>query len=179
MIRTIAIAVALLLALPLAGVLAFAATKPDSFRVERSATIAAPPERIFPLVSDFRQWRGWSPWEAKDPAMERTLSSPGQGVGAAYAWSGNGEVGAGRMEIVEAVAPARLAIRLDFERPMEAHNLVEFTFAGQSGRTEVTWAMHGPSPYLAKVMTLFFSMDRMVGGEFEAGLAKLKTLAEG
>lgn len=160
------------------GLLAFAWTRPDHFRLERSTVIAAPPETIRPLIADFRAWRDWSPWEAKDPAMKRTLSGAEAGVGAIYGWEGNGQVGTGRMEIVED-APRRVAIKLDFLRPFEAHNRAEFTLAPEAAGTRVTWAMSGPQPYIAKLMSLVFSMERMVGPDFEAGLAALKRRAEG
>ncbi|AVO46497.1 SRPBCC family protein [Phreatobacter cathodiphilus] len=162
----------------IAGLLAYAATRPDHFRIERSAVIAAPPETIRPLIADFRAWRDWSPWEAKDPAMKRMLSGAEAGVGAVYGWEGNGQVGTGRMEIVED-APRRVAIKLDFLKPFEAHNLAEFTLAPEGAGTRVTWAMSGPQPFIAKLMGIVFSMERMVGPDFEAGLANLKRRAEG
>lgn len=160
------------------GLLAFAATRPNHFRLERSTVIAAPPETIRPLIADFRAWRDWSPWEGKDPAMKRTLSGAEAGGGAVYGWEGNGQVGTGRMEIVDD-APRRVAIKLDFLKPFEAHNLAEFTLAPEAAGTRVTWAMSGPQPFVAKLMSLVFSMERMVGPDFEAGLANLKRRAEG
>ncbi len=162
----------------ISGLLAYAATRPDHFRLERSTVIAAPPETIRPLIADFRAWRDWSPWEGKDPSMKRTLSGAEAGVGAVYGWEGNGQVGTGRMEIVED-APRRVAIKLDFLKPFEAHNLAEFTLAPEAAGTRVTWAMSGPQPFVAKLMSLVFSMERMVGPDFEAGLANLKRRAEG
>ena len=161
-----------------AGVLAFAATRPDSFSVRRAASIQAPPEKIFPLINDFARWSAWSPSEKKDPAMKRSFSGPTAGKGAVYAWEGNGEVGKGRMEIADAEAPSRVTLKLDFVKPFEAHNRVDFTLEPKGGATEVTWAMNGPLPFVSKVITLFVDMDRMVGGDFEAGLANLKALAE-
>lgn len=174
MIKTIGVVAVLLLA----AVLIFAATRPDSFRVERSASIQAPPEKIFALISDFQSWRAWSPWEKLDPALQRRYSGPPSGKGAVYAWQGNGEVGHGRMEIEQASPPSRIVIKLDFIKPFEAHNIAEYTLEKKGDATQVTWAMHGPSPYLAKLMGIFFSMDRMVGAKFEEGLANLKALAE-
>ena len=161
-----------------AVVLAFAATRPDSFSVRRAASIQAPPEKIFPLISDFSRWSAWSPYERKDPAMKRSFSGPAAGKGAVYAWEGNGDVGQGRMEIADAVAPSRVTLKLDFVKPFEAHNKVDFTLEPKGGATEVTWAMDGPMPFISKVITLFVDMDRMVGGDFEAGLANLKAIAE-
>ncbi len=161
------------------ALLAYAATRPDSFRVERSITVAAPADKIYPLVADFRQWPQWSPWEKLDPGMQRTLSGAPQGKGAVYAWSGNDKVGAGRMEILDATPPQGLRIKLDFIRPMEGNDLTEFTFTPKgAGATDVHWVMSGPSPYLTKLMTVFVSMDSLIGKDFEQGLASLKALAE-
>ena len=166
------------IAVLIGGALAYAATRPDHFRLERSTLIAAPPERIQPLIADFRQWPRWSPWEEKDPSMTRTLSGAESGVGAVYGWSGNGKVGTGRMEILSA-EPRAVAIQLDFLKPFEAHNRAEFTLVPGPEGTRVTWAMSGPQPFMAKLMSLVFDMERMVGPDFEAGLAKLKRQAEG
>lgn len=163
----------------LAGaVLAFAAAQPDRFTVQRSASIKAPPEKIFPLIADFGRWNTWSPYEKKDPAMKRSFSGPASGKGAVYAWEGNGEVGQGRMEIAEATAPSKVTLRLDFVKPFEAHNMVDFTLEPKADATQVTWAMQGPMPLISKVICLFVDMDRMVGADFEAGLANLKSIAE-
>ncbi|MGE4220175.1 MAG: SRPBCC family protein [Alphaproteobacteria bacterium] len=173
------IAVAGLGALALAALLAYAATRPDSFRIERRAFIAAPPEAIFPHINGFRTWAAWSPWEGKDPAMRREYGTRTAGVDASYAWAGNRLVGEGRMEIVESVPPTRIVIRLTFLKPFKARNTAEFTLTPQPGGTEVTWAMHGPSPYLSKLMGVVCNMDRMVGKEFETGLGNLKRVVEG
>ena len=161
----------------IAVILVLAAMKPDTFRVERSATINAPPEKIFAVLNDFREWPAWSPWEKKDPAMKRTLTGPTSGKGAAYAWQGNKDVG-GSMEIVDSAPPSRLTIKLDFVKPFEGHNVVDFTLQPTGGATRVNWAMHGPAPFMSKVMQVFMNMDRMVGNDFEAGLSNLKALAE-
>lgn len=159
-------------------VLIYVATKPDTFRVERSISIKAPAEKIFPLIDDFHRWEQWSPWEKVDPALKRTYSGAASGVGAAYAWFGNKEIGQGKMEIVESTPPARLLIKIDFLAPFEAHNTVEFTLRTQGDSTVLSHAMFGPSPYLARLMGLFFSMDKMVGDKFEEGLGSLKAIAE-
>jgi len=169
--------IAVILLVAAAAVLVLAGMKPDTFRVERAARIEAPPQRIFGLINDFRNWASWSPWEKMDPALKRTYSGPPSGKGAVYEWDGNKKVGQGRMEIVDA-APSRIAIKLDFLRPFEAHNNVVFTLTPQGDATLVTWAMQGPLPYLGKVMHVFMNMDRMVGKDFEAGLANLKAAAE-
>jgi uncharacterized protein YndB with AHSA1/START domain len=162
----------------IAAVLIFAATKPDTFRVERAAGIQAPPEKVFALINDFRRWDAWSPWEKKDPGMKRTFGAATSGKGATYAWDGDKNVGQGSMEIAESVPHSRIAIKLDFVKPFEAHNTVEFTLRPRGGVTDLTWSMQGHTPYFAKVIHVFFDMDSMVGKDFEAGLASLKALAE-
>jgi hypothetical protein len=164
-------------AVVIAIVLLLAAAKPDTFHVERSMAIAAPPERILPLIDDFRNWRSWSPYEKLDPAMKRTLSGAESGKGAVYEWQGNGKAGQGRMEIA-AASPSKVAIDLRFLKPFRAHNLAEFRLEPQDGATKVTWAMDGKIPFAAKVMHTIFNMDRMIGKDFEAGLANLKNVAE-
>ncbi len=159
-------------------VLVIASTKPGTFRVQRSAAIQAPPEKIFACLNDFHRWPSWSPWEKMDPAMQRTHAGAESGKGAVYSWKGNKKVGEGRMEIVESAAPSRLLIKLDFLIPFEAHNTAEFTLAAQGNSTTVTWAMTGPQPFMFKVMTVFMNMDKMVGKDFETGLANLKAVAE-
>ena len=159
-------------------VLIIAATKPNTFRVQRSTTIAAPPEKIFPHLNDFHAWPAWSPYERKDPAMKRTFSGPATGPGAIYEWDGDRNVGKGRIEITEVSPNSRIALNLDMLKPFEAHNKAEFTLQPQGSATVVTWAMHGPAPYFSKLLQVFCNMDRMVGGDFEAGLANLKAAAE-
>lgn len=159
-------------------VLVLAARKPDHFRVQRSASIDAAPEQIFPLINDFHRWGAWSPWEHKDPDMKRTFSGAGSGRGSIYEWAGNANVGSGRMEIVESSVPSKVAIKLDFLKPFEGHNIATFTMEPAGGATNVTWVMDGPTPFVGKIMHVFINMDRMVGKDFEAGLANLKTAAE-
>jgi uncharacterized protein YndB with AHSA1/START domain len=170
--------IAITVAIAIAIVLILAATKPDTFSVRRVTTVRAPPEKIFPLINDFQQWGTWSPWEDKDPAMKRTYSGAGSGKGAVYAWDGNKNVGTGRMEILEVSAPSKIVIKLDFFKPFEAHNTAEFTMLPQGDATTLTWLMHGPAPFMSKVMQVFMNMDKMIGKDFEAGLAKLKKLTE-
>jgi hypothetical protein len=177
MTTAIIIVIAVLL-VAVAAVLALAASKPNTFRVERATTIMAPPQRIYPLIDDFRAWTAWSPWEKMDPALQRTYSGPPRGPGAVYEWVGNKKVGQGRMEITDAAPPSKLAIKLDFVRPFEAHNNVVFTLEPQGDATRVIWTMQGPLPYPAKVMGVLFNMDRMVGKDFETGLANLKAAAQ-
>lgn len=159
-------------------ILGLALTQPDSFKVQRSATIKAPPEKVMGYLNDFHQWPAWSPWEKKDPDMQRTFEGAASGKGAVYAWSGNGEVGQGRMEIIENEVPAHLVIKLDFIKPFASSNRTEFALQPQGGSTVVTWTMTGPSLFVTKVMGVFFSMDKMIGKDFEQGLAQLKQVAE-
>jgi uncharacterized protein YndB with AHSA1/START domain len=174
MLKTAAIVFVVLVA----ALLAFAATRPDSFRIQRTVSVNAPPEKVFEAIDDFHKWGSWSPWEKLDPAMKRTHGGSARGKGAVYEWDGNDKVGAGRMEIVESSPATKIAIKLDFARPMEGHNVAEFTLEPKGSGTSVTWAMYGPSPYLTKLMTVFVSMDSMVGKDFETGLANLKAVAE-
>jgi hypothetical protein len=178
MILKISVIVTVALVGLVGAALAYAATRPDSFRVVRRASIPAPPENIADLIKDFHRWKDWSPWDKMDPTMKRSYFGPASGVGAAYAWEGTDKVGHGRMEILE-VTPSKVTIKLDFMKPFEAHNIVEFTFAPYGDTTDVTWSMQGPSPFIAKVMGLVFDMDRMVGKDFEAGLANLKAATTG
>jgi uncharacterized protein YndB with AHSA1/START domain len=170
--------IALLIVALVAGVLIFASTKPDTFAVQRSATIKAPPEKIFAVLNDFQRWPEWSPWEKLDPAMKRTLGGAPAGKGATYAWEGNGKAGAGRMEIVESAPASKIGIQLDFIKPFEGHNRTEFTLTPQGDATQVNWVMSGPTPFISKLMQVFVNMDTMIGKDFEEGLANLKALTE-
>lgn len=161
----------------LVALLGYAATRPDSFEVQRSTRIHASPEKVAALIGDFHHWSTWSPWEKLDPEMRRTHSGAPSGVGAIYAWEGNRKVGAGRMEITDA-SPTSTVVELDFLKPFESHSTAEFTLHPDGDFTEVVWKMRGPMPYLSKVMTVFMDMDRMIGQDFEAGLADLKAAAE-
>jgi hypothetical protein len=174
MIKKIALVVAVLIA----GVLLYAATRPDTLHVERTAAINAPAGKIYPLISDFHSWTSWSPYEKRDPALKRTYSGAESGKGAVYQWEGNSEVGSGRMEITDTSAPSKVVIKLDFITPFEGHNVAQFTMQPSGRATNVTWSMDGPTPYLGKVIGVFINMDRMIGTDFEAGLANLKTLTE-
>jgi uncharacterized protein YndB with AHSA1/START domain len=176
--KTAAITILVLLVVGVAAVLAYAATRPDMFRVQRSATINAPPERIFALITDLRGWQAWSPYEKRDPEMKRTHGGAERGKGATYAWDGNRNVGAGRMEIVDVSPPSKVVIKLDFLRPFEANNTAEFTIEPKGTASNVTWAMYGPNLFIGKLMGLFINMDRMIGKDFDDGLANLKAVAE-
>ncbi len=174
MIKKISIVVVVLIA----ALLAYAATKPDTFHVQRATSMTAPPEKIFPLINDFHGQALWSPWEKKDPAMKKTLSGAENGKGAVYAWEGNSEVGTGRIEITDSAPTSKVTMKLDMLTPFEAHNIVEFTLDAKGDFTQVTWAMHGSQSYQMKVMSVLVDCDKMVGKDFEAGLASMKALAE-
>lgn len=177
MLKTLAYIVAVI-AVIVAGILIYAATRPDTFRVQRTANIKAPPEKIFALINDLRSWSQWSPYEKKDPAMKRTFSGAASGKGAIYEWDGDNNVGKGRMEITGATPPGKILIKLDFIKPFEGHNTAEFTLEPRSDGTVVTWAMYGPASFMMKAMGLFMNMDNMIGNDFAAGLASLKAAAE-
>jgi Polyketide cyclase / dehydrase and lipid transport len=163
----------------LVGVLLlYAATKPDTFHVQRSISIQAPPEKIFPILNDFHQSASWSPYEKKDPAMKRAFSGPESGKGAIYQFDGNKEVGKGQLTITDTTPSSKVVLALDMLEPFEAHNIVEYSLAAKSGSTDVTWAIHGQQPYIGKVMSLFIDCDKMIGQDFEVGLANLKALSE-
>lgn len=164
--------------LVITALLLYAASRPDTFRIARSTRIAAPAATIFPLIDDFHQWERWSPWENLDPSLKRIYDGAASGKGATYAWFGNKDVGQGRMEIIESDPPVRLKIQIDFMVPFEAHNTVEFTLQPEGDGTLLTHAMFGPSPFISRLMGIFFSMDKMIGGKFEEGLGKLKAIAE-
>jgi len=170
--------VAAALVVVVAGILIYAATRPDTLRVQRTATIKAPPEKIFALINDLRSWGMWSPYEKKDPAMKRTFSGAASGKGAIYEWDGDKNVGKGRMEITETTPPGKILIKLDFIKPFEGHNTAEFTMKPGSDGTVVTWAMYGPAAFMTKLIGIFMNMDAMIGNDFAAGLANLKAVAE-
>lgn len=174
MLKNILIVVVLVIV----GLIGFAMTKPDSFKIERKASIKAPPEKVFGYLNDFKQWGAWSPWEKKDPAMKRNFGATTSGKGATYAWEGNKDVGVGSMEVIESTPPSKLAIKLNFIKPFEATNAVTFTLTPAGGGTDVTWGMEGKNNFMSKIMQVFMSMDKMVGPDFEAGLANLKAAAE-
>lgn len=160
-------------------VLLLATTRPNTFRIERSARINATPEKVFPLLVDFHRWPEWSPWEKLDPNMKRTHAGPISGVGASYAWEGNSKAGQGRMEITSATPPNRLVIALDFIKPFEGHNTTTFTLTPSGSSTGLSWVMEGQNRFMGKVMGLFMNMDKLIGKDFEAGLARIKAVAEG
>ena len=176
MLKTLAI-IGVVVVVAVAGILIYAATKPDSFRVQRVVLINAPADKIFPLINDFKAWPAWSPYEKKDPAMKRTYGAVTAGKGATYAWDGDKNVGQGSMEMIES-GPRKIVLKLDFVKPFEAHNMGEFVLEPKGDSTSVTWAIYGPSPYMSKVIGTFMNIDDMIGRDFEKGLADLKAAAE-
>jgi carbon monoxide dehydrogenase subunit G len=154
-----------------------AASKPSAFRIERSARINVPPDRIAPHINDFHNWAAWSPWEKMDPALQRSYSGAPSGRGAVYEWQGNKKVGKGRMEITDSQAN-KVLINLDFIEPFKASNVTEFSLRPDGNGTNVNWAMTGNHAFPMKVFGMFMNMDKMVGNDFEKGLVSLKEIAE-
>jgi hypothetical protein len=174
MLKKILIAVAVLVVL----FVIIVALQPSEFRVARSATVSAPSPAVFAQVNDFHKWEAWNPWGKIDPAMKQTYAGAPSGVGAIYTWAGNKEVGEGRMAIVESRPSDLIRVKLEFFKPFAATNTAEFTFKPQGNQTSVTWSMFGEKNFMAKAIHLFISMDKMIGGQFEKGLADMKTVAE-
>ncbi len=174
MLITILIIVAVLIA----ALLIFTALRPNTFRITRSISIRASAEKIFASINDFHKWCEWSPWEKMDPAMKRSFSGSESGKGTIYEWEGNKKVGKGRMKITQSQEPSKIIIKLDFFSPFEAHNTAEFILEPKGEITRVNWDMYGPRPFVSKLMGIFFNMDKMIGKDFEAGLANLKAVSE-
>jgi len=154
------------------------ALQSSHYRVERSATMNAPASVVFAQVNDFHKWSAWSPWEKIDPAMKRTFDGAPAGTGAGYAWVGNSEVGEGRMTITESHPSDLIKIKLEFLKPFAATSDTVFTFKPEGNQTKVTWTMDGDKNFMAKAIHMFMNIDKMVGGDFEKGLAQMKTVAE-
>ena len=154
------------------------ATQPDDFRVTRSSTVSAPAAAVFAQVNELHKWEAWNPWQKKDPAMKLTFAGPSAGPGASYSWAGNNEVGEGRLTITESRPGELVRLKLEFMKPFAATNTADFTFKPEGDKTAVTWSMEGKNNYLAKALHLVMNMDKMVGGEFEKGLADMKVAAE-
>jgi len=154
------------------------ATRPAEFRVARSIAIGASPETVFPHVNELKKWEAWNPWGKIDPNMKLTYDGPASGVGASYAWVGNNEVGEGRATITEIRANELVQLKLEFFKPMAGVSTAEFAFKPQGNQTEVTWAMTGKNNFIARAVCMFMNMDKMIGGQFERGLADLKSKAE-
>lgn len=177
MIKTLAV-LALLLVLAIGALLIYAANRPKVMAVQRSALIQAPAEKIHPLINDLHRFNTWNPYEKKDPAIKGSYRGPASGPGAGYDFEGNKDVGKGSIQITSSAAPGQVTMELHMIEPMEGRNTIAFTLAPRGEATEVTWAMHGPSPFIARLAGVFFDMDRMIGRDFEAGLANLKRVAE-
>ncbi|PYN89319.1 MAG: polyketide cyclase [Candidatus Rokuibacteriota bacterium] len=172
----IGVAAAVVLAV---GVLALiVALQPSEFRIERSATIAAPAPAVFAQVNDFHNWEAWSPWAKLDPTAKSSFAGAPAGQGAAFSWAGNSKVGEGRMTITESRPSELVRIKLEFLKPFEATNTAEFTFRPDGERTAVTWSMYGHNNFIGRAVSLFVNMERTLGGEFEKGLASMKAVAE-
>jgi len=161
-----------------AGVLIYAATLPKDYSVSRSASIGAPPEKIFPLINDIKSFNEWNPFAKQDPTIVISYNGPQSGKGAAYSWDSKGKAGKGSLAITDAAPPSRVNMRLDMEKPMEGHPNVVFALEPRVAATEVTWTMAGPHPYINRILSTIFNMDKMIGGAFAAGLSDLKALAE-
>lgn len=159
------------------ALVAFIVTRPDSFRLERSVLIQAPPEKVYALVDDFHRWTVWSPFEKMDTELERSYGGASSGLGATYGWKGK-RTGVGAMEIIEAEAPSKILIKLDFLKPIEAHNMAQFSFTPEAGGTRASWAMFGPNTLVSKAMSLVFNNEKMMGPVFDQGLADMKAAAE-
>jgi hypothetical protein len=178
MLKKIVLGVLGVVSLGIVVIVGLAATKPATFRVERTATIAAPPAVIFANLDDFHRYGAWSPWEKLDPQMRKDYSGPERGPGASYAWSGNSDVGRGRMSITESRPNEHLKVLLEFIEPFAATNTTEYDLKPTPVGTEIIWSMHGPNSFAGKVMSVFADMDTMIGKDFEEGLANLKRVSE-
>jgi uncharacterized protein YndB with AHSA1/START domain len=157
----------------------FVSQRPDKFSVTRSATINAPPRAVFEQINDLHKWEAWSPWAKLDPNAKHSYGGAPLGPGASMSWDGNAKVGAGRMTITESRQDERIRLKLEFKRPFESTSSVEFSFAEAGGATTVAWSMSGTHSFFAKAISLFMNCDKMIGGQFEKGLANLKAIAEG
>lgn len=167
----------IVLVLIVAVVCGLALTRPDTFAVERSATIGAPPDKVFERINSLKAFNRWSPWVRMEPTVKLSYSGPEAGVGAGYTWLGD-KTGSGGMTIIESAPPAKVAMKLNFVKPFESENRVDFSVEPAPGGSRVTWKMSGPMPFVSKLFTLFTDMDKMVGPDFEQGLANLKADAE-
>ena len=174
MIKRILLGVAVLLI----AVVIFVAGRPSAYRITRTATIPAPAAEVFAQVNDFHKWEAWSPWAKLDPAMKTTYEGSSSGAGAIYSWTGNDQVGAGRMKIAESRTNELVRIDLEFIKPFASTSVTEFTFKPAGNQTELTWVMSGNNNFMARAFTLFVNMDKMIGADFEKGLAQLRTATE-
>lgn len=168
----------LVIAVAIAALLIYAATRPDTFRIERSATFKATPDKVFEQINDLHRWQAWSAWEYKDHDMQRTYGGTPSGVGATYAWAGNRNVGKGRMTITESIPNQKVQIKLDFLAPMEAHHMADLIITPEPDGARLSWAMYGTQPFIGKVFSVFMDMDKMVGKDFEDCLNNLRAVVE-
>ena len=160
------------------GLVIVVAMQPSEFRVARSATMSAPASAVFAQVNDFHKWEAWNPWGKIDPAMKQTYEGAPAGIGAIYTWIGNNKVGQGRMTLTESRPSDLIRIKLEFFKPFAGTNIAEFTFKPAGNQTAVTWSMTGKNNFMAKAIHLFMNMDKMIGGQFETGLAQMKSIVE-
>ena len=156
---------------------AFIATRPTDFRVQRSAHVSAPPPVVFSIINDLHQWGRWSPYDKRDPNMKKAFDGPAEGPGSVYTWNGNNEVGEGRLTIQESKPGELVRMKLEFSRPFKATNEVNFKLVPSEGGTRISWIMDGKHNFMMKAMSLFMNMDKMIGTDFEQGLANLNTAA--
>ncbi|MCI0639368.1 MAG: SRPBCC family protein [Gemmataceae bacterium] len=166
------------LAVIIIGFIVVVAMQPAEFRIVRTGTISAPTSAVFAEVNDFHKWQAWSPWEKLDPALKRTYEGSSVGTGAIYSWVGNKKVGEGRMTIIESRPSDLIRIKLEFLKPFKATNTTDFSFKPEGNQTVVTWDMTGKNNFIAKAFCMFMNMDKMVGGDFEKGLANMKSVVE-
>ena len=178
MLKKAILAILAAIVIAIAVICIMAAMQPADFKITRSATINAPADRVFEQVNDFHSWDAWSPWAKLDPAMKTTYSGPPTGVGSSYAWAGNSDVGEGKMTILESRQPEHIRIELEFISPFAAKNITDFAIKPDGDKTNVTWSMTGTNNFVAKIFGLFMNMDKLVGGDFEKGLAQMKIVAE-
>lgn len=170
--------IGIVIILLVAGLAGYIATRPSAFSVQRSAAVNAPRNVVFAQVTDFHQWAAWSPWEKLDPEMKKTFSGPPSGTGAVYGWSGNDQVGEGRMTITDVKPGEQITIKLEFIKPFPSTNDAIFAFTPTDAGTTVTWTMRGQADFVAKAFSMIKDMDELVGSDFERGLAQLKTVSE-
>ena len=178
MIKKILLGIVIVVVVVVAVIAILAALQPTHYHIERSATINAPASVVFAQVNDFHKWKAWSPWAKIDPAMKQTYEGASSGTGAIYTWAGNNQVGEGRMTITESHPNDLIKIKLEFIKPWSATNATDFAFKPQGNQTAVTWTMDGDNNFTGKAFGLFMNMDKMIGGDFEKGLAQMKSVAE-
>jgi polyketide cyclase/dehydrase/lipid transport protein len=178
MFKKILLGIVVMLVVLIAVCLVLIMMQPAHYQVERSATINAPAPAVFTLVNDFHKWDSWSPWAKLDPTMKQSYDGAPAGSGAMYSWAGNSQVGEGKMTIVESHPSDLVKIKLEFIKPFAATNATDFTFTPSGNSTNVKWTMSGDNNFVGKAFSLFMNMDKMIGADFEKGLAKMKTVAE-